>query len=179
MAQRIRQLRKFKGMTQEQLAKEAGLSVMSIRRYEAMERVPNNENLQRIADALGTTIIDLDPPPMWKYWIDENNVEHMEPMCPTEPYDDPRQGAKKIKEIAQSALDNIKTWEFNDLSKLLAVIGIRITLSDDGKQYSLTDGKKKVPISEDEMKALARTSKASIKGIVEDFMKSPDKPAQK
>lgn len=50
---RIRQQRKLKGFTQEELAKAAGLSTMSIRRYENGERIIPYMALNRIADALG------------------------------------------------------------------------------------------------------------------------------
>lgn len=55
----MRQLRKIKGLTQEELAKKAGLSTMSIRRYESGQRIITAETLHRIADALGVHIFDI------------------------------------------------------------------------------------------------------------------------
>jgi len=52
----IRQTRKLKGLTQEELAHASGLSVMSIRRYEGGERFPSEETLSRIASALQVSI---------------------------------------------------------------------------------------------------------------------------
>ena len=52
----IRQTRKLKGFTQEELAHASGLSVMSIRRYEGGERFPSEETLNRIASALQVPI---------------------------------------------------------------------------------------------------------------------------
>lgn len=49
---KIKEARKFKGLSQEELAKKAGISVMSIRRYESGERIPNEDTLQKIADAM-------------------------------------------------------------------------------------------------------------------------------
>ena len=40
----IRMARKYKGLTQEELAKRAGISMMSIRRYESGDRMPT-ENI--------------------------------------------------------------------------------------------------------------------------------------
>lgn len=51
---RIRQQRKYKGLTQEQLAKAIGISVMSVRRYEASERTPTEKVLTAISTALDT-----------------------------------------------------------------------------------------------------------------------------
>lgn len=56
---RIRQCRKLKGLTQEDLASRVGLSTMSIRRYESGDRLISEKNLQRIADALGVHVLDL------------------------------------------------------------------------------------------------------------------------
>lgn len=54
----IRQCRKMKGLTQEELAKETGLSTMSIRRYESGQRIVAEETLRKIASALGVTTFE-------------------------------------------------------------------------------------------------------------------------
>ena len=59
IGERIKDCRKIKGFTQEQLAKATRISVMSIRRYESGERLANVEILQRIANALGISLSDL------------------------------------------------------------------------------------------------------------------------
>lgn len=48
----IRDLRKSRGMTQQELADKSGVSLMSIRRYESGEREPRHDILKKIADAL-------------------------------------------------------------------------------------------------------------------------------
>lgn len=48
----VRQQRKLKGLTQEELARQAGLSVMSVRRYESGDRIASESVLRRIAGAL-------------------------------------------------------------------------------------------------------------------------------
>lgn len=48
----IRRKRKFKGWTQEKLAKESGLSLISIRRYESGERFVDEPKFLRILAAL-------------------------------------------------------------------------------------------------------------------------------
>lgn len=52
LGDRIRIERKARHMTQKELANKAGLSTMSIQRYENGERKPNVETLGKIADAL-------------------------------------------------------------------------------------------------------------------------------
>ena len=52
LGKRIREIRKFSGMTQQELAEKSNLSMMSIRRYENGSRTPNFETLQKIACAL-------------------------------------------------------------------------------------------------------------------------------
>lgn len=49
----IKRIRKEKGMTQKQLATDAGVSETSIRKYEAGKREPKKEAVQKIAKALG------------------------------------------------------------------------------------------------------------------------------
>ena len=48
----IRAVRRRKGLTQEELAKMTGISVMSIRRYEKGERIITDETVMKIANAL-------------------------------------------------------------------------------------------------------------------------------
>ncbi len=59
IGKQIRQYRKIKGLTQEELAKASDLSTMSIRRYESGERIAPQETVEKIASALGTTAFAL------------------------------------------------------------------------------------------------------------------------
>lgn len=61
----IRAVRKQMGLTQEELAKMAGLSTMSIRRYEKGERIITDETLMRIAEVLK---IDWHKLKGWVFW---------------------------------------------------------------------------------------------------------------
>ena len=61
-AERLRTLRRERGMTQEQLAKSAGLSKGAIGNYEAGKRKNISYNsIFRIADALGVKPSDIIP----------------------------------------------------------------------------------------------------------------------
>lgn len=53
ISSQIKRFRKEKGMTQEQLANAIGVSVMTIRRFEAGTREPKTPMLSKIAQALG------------------------------------------------------------------------------------------------------------------------------
>lgn len=48
----IRKRRKYAGITQQDLADAAGISVMSVQRYETGERTPNVEVIRKIVKAL-------------------------------------------------------------------------------------------------------------------------------
>lgn len=50
--------RKLKGFTQQKLADKAGISVMSIKRYENGKRYPDTEMLEKISNALGITLAE-------------------------------------------------------------------------------------------------------------------------
>lgn len=58
LGENMRHIRKIKGLTQEELAKKAGLSTMSIRRYENGERIITEKALYRIANALEVQMYD-------------------------------------------------------------------------------------------------------------------------
>ena len=59
LAIRLKNFRKKKGMSQESLAEESGLSLRTIQRIEKGETNPNGESLKRIANALNVTPDDL------------------------------------------------------------------------------------------------------------------------
>lgn len=82
IGERIKQVRNAKGLTQKQLGAISGTSEITIRQYELGKRQPRLEQLQRIAEALGTTVNWLLPPD--NYWLDESGVEHWESMLPSE-----------------------------------------------------------------------------------------------
>lgn len=55
----IRTLRKRKGLTQEQFAEQLGISVMTVRRWEWGERVPNAEDLKKASQVLDIPVTEL------------------------------------------------------------------------------------------------------------------------
>lgn len=55
----IKKYRKEKGLTQEQLAKQVDVSIMTIRRFEAGTREPKIYMLEKIAAALGVQLAQL------------------------------------------------------------------------------------------------------------------------
>lgn len=66
IGEQIRQHRKVKGLTQEELAKASDLSTMSIRRYESGDRIAPQEALTKIAKALGVHLRDLADTSIWE-----------------------------------------------------------------------------------------------------------------
>lgn len=59
VGERIKAIRKEKGLTQKQVANGCGMADSAIRKYESGLITPKIETLQRIADALGVHILDL------------------------------------------------------------------------------------------------------------------------
>lgn len=57
----IKETRKLRGLTQQEVADAAGMSVMTIRRYESGERTPNIASLRKIAEAMGCSVVNLIP----------------------------------------------------------------------------------------------------------------------
>lgn len=59
IGERIRALRKEKGLTQKALGDKCGMADSAIRRYESGRGNPTEKTLQRIADALGISFAEL------------------------------------------------------------------------------------------------------------------------
>lgn len=57
--QRLKTLRKSKGITQEELADRLELSIMTVRRWEWGERTPRVDDIKKLALALGVSDSDL------------------------------------------------------------------------------------------------------------------------
>lgn len=76
IGERIKQVRKEKGLTQKRLGELSGTSEGTVRQYEIGKRQPRLEQLQRIAFALETTVSELVEPGYWstvsKEEIDES-----------------------------------------------------------------------------------------------------------
>tara|TARA_R110002049_G_scaffold60372_1_gene162250 strand:- start:650 stop:1243 length:594 start_codon:yes stop_codon:yes gene_type:complete len=74
LAQRVKDLRNRKGISQENLAEESGLSLRTIQRIENNETVPRGDTLKRLSIALDTSpdeIVD------WKIQEDQNYLTIM------------------------------------------------------------------------------------------------------
>lgn len=56
---RIRELRKLKGYTQEQLAEKAGIEIPSLSNIENGKNYPNSETIEKIASGFGVEVFDL------------------------------------------------------------------------------------------------------------------------
>jgi transcriptional regulator with XRE-family HTH domain len=61
LGRRIHKMRKFKGITQEQLAEKTKTSLSWISHLEVGQEVPNIAMLRKIARALGVEVKDLIP----------------------------------------------------------------------------------------------------------------------
>ncbi|WP_298759468.1 helix-turn-helix domain-containing protein [uncultured Psychroserpens sp.] len=59
LAKRVKELRNLKGMSQEFLAEESGLSLRTVQRIENGESNPTGESLKRLSDALNVNLDEL------------------------------------------------------------------------------------------------------------------------
>jgi transcriptional regulator with XRE-family HTH domain len=59
MGNKLRELRRMKGMTQEALSKFSGVNRVSIAKYESGKTVPSMQTAKKLADALGVTVDEL------------------------------------------------------------------------------------------------------------------------
>ncbi len=73
---RIKAIRKEKGMTQKQLADACGMYDSAIRRYESDRQRPKISTLEKIAAALDVNILELyDVPPMVKMAMNAQKID--------------------------------------------------------------------------------------------------------
>ena len=81
---RLKQVRRVLGLTQIQLAEQAGIAVSSLRRYEAGEREPPLSALEKCAKAMGLSLNELL----------NGDIMHL--------YDEMKSVAEEVKESIQS-----------------------------------------------------------------------------
>ena len=73
IGEKIKQLRKKNGLTQEQLAEYVDVSITSIRRWEWGKIVPNAKYVQKLAEVLKTTPEDLLEDQTWDIQVTKND----------------------------------------------------------------------------------------------------------
>jgi len=85
IGEKIKKIRKVKGISQKKLAYDTELSEISIRKYESGDRKPKIEQLQKIADALGVhisefldTMVEDDRIKATWEWIQDNDQKKKE-----------------------------------------------------------------------------------------------------
>lgn len=71
LGERIRERRKALGLTQEQLAEQAGMSVNFLARMEMAGRTPSFDTLVRLSDALKVDVSDLLNRRTEAEWLDQ------------------------------------------------------------------------------------------------------------
>lgn len=150
IGQRIKEVRKAVGMTQEELGKKLGVSGSAIAQYETDNRNPKFDTIKRIADALQTPLSD---------FID------VEPLT--------------IKILPKnSPLKSEKINRFEHAVSFLESLGyaLGIEIGDAGLElyYSLTDIEKKKAffLSEDEVDTLVENVENYTRFLLTELLKN-------
>lgn len=123
--QRIKEVREFKGMTQEELASRAEIELQALQCYEKNENQPNNEILFKIVDAFDMSLHDFlwDNLPNHTYSVThfafETNSEK-----PTLTYIDNNNTAKSPNDMTLEELKHIKKYRTLDAhgKKLVEIV---------------------------------------------------------
>ena len=68
ISNRIRELRKSKGLNQFELAESVGISVDTVRRWESNKQVPRADELHNLSHVLGVTVEELLNGPSSENW---------------------------------------------------------------------------------------------------------------
>ena len=80
IGQRIKTIRKEKGISQAKLAEDSGIGIASVQRIEYGQFQPKKETVHKIAKALGVSDTDLDDSlkEMLDRWNEQNDVQSLE-----------------------------------------------------------------------------------------------------
>jgi transcriptional regulator with XRE-family HTH domain len=151
LSQRVKELRTRKGISQELLAEETGLSLRTIQRIENDETVPRGDSLKRLAQALNTSpdeIID------WKIQEDSNYLTIMNLaaltflffpllgiLIPLILWISKRDKIQSVNELGKSILNFQISWTLAIFSySIFLVIGVfgGFLLSEDPNESPLT-----------------------------------------
>lgn len=81
IGENMRRARRLAGLSQEELARRSGISVMSIRRYESDTRIPTLETLGTLAKAMNSYVGNILEPGQWGQldadWEEkEDDIDH-------------------------------------------------------------------------------------------------------
>ena len=149
IGKRIREVRKLKGMTQEELAKKSNLSTMSIRRYESGERTAPERTLKKIADALGVPASEFGPEVWERLRSDLSEYRAFE---------------KYIEALGFSIKIQVTKWhEEPMIDDDGTVVGYGQV--EDESEFVLTKDKFSATFTETEFKALRNGTRESVEGV--------------
>lgn len=164
---KIKKIRKERHISQKTLGEKLGVSAAMIGQYETGVRNPKFETLEKIAHALEV--------PVWKLLDTEipgYNVYNFEKGGLTLISEDgdfiTGEAAERLLDENYAAQGDILPAEFNDFSIFIGKMGYTISLEKG--MYYLINGEKRIKITPDDLKTLVRTSKAMIRGLLEDIM---------
>lgn len=151
IGERIRAARKKAGFTQKQLGELAKIAEPTIRKYELGKLNPKIETIQKIANALDVPVTEFLEIDLGAIQTLKDNVQEL----------------SKLREFVPKGTepDNLKEFE-----SFAMALGYHIRFDNSQKQLYLVNGDKRMKITPDELKTLVRTSKAMIRGLLEDIM---------
>lgn len=143
---KIQQLRKEKGFSQSELAKKAGISEISIRKYESGDRKPKIETLRKIAAAMDVSVSELNPDACF----DVSKI------------------SKRITDIFVGDIDTLITEQLNNDNELFLLEKYR-SLNSTGKE----EARKRVA-ELTEIKKYTEREKPKLKAVFKNSQKETD-----
>lgn len=156
LGERIKNARYSLGMSQREFARKLGIPISTYSNYENGNRTPSMSQLQKIASALNVSV------PYLMGWEDTNHRLAKQ-------YED-----EKVQRLQRMA--DFGEWKFwpedasFDFFTLFDESGFSIRFDKSKNQlYLVKDGKEKT-ITPEDLKTLVRTSKAMIRGLLDDMM---------
>lgn len=161
---------KKKGVTPTRAARESGIAQSVASMWKKRGSTPSGENLQKLANYFGCTVEYLlgdVPEPAIKATtiltdLSKKSIEDNAKVI--------EGSAGAFRDITNKGLQGLTDFEIQSFAVMLHAVGYSFRYSEEEKQGYILDGKKEVPVSIDEIKALSRTTRASVRGIIQDFI---------
>lgn len=163
LGERIKNIRKSKGITQQQLAKSCNFALVTIRQYESGARTPRIEQLKIIANALDVELYDLisDAP------VGSTGFRVIDLFAGVGGTAAHYVSPDKSGETEIFSAINPFPAEITAFCQFIRLLGYEISAEDD--RFFLNYRKSKVEIPVEELTRLLRASEATVGALVHDL----------
>lgn len=161
--EKLLELCKLRGVTPTEVTRQIGVNKSNVT-YWKNGSIPKATTMNKIANYFGCTVDTLlkSGAPAILTDLSKKSIEDNAKVI--------EGSAGAFRDIANKGLQGLTDFEIQSFAVMLHAVGYSFRYSEEEKQGYILDGKKEAPVSIDEIKALSRTTRASVRGIIQDFI---------